>query len=82
VLGRVNYVVPFEDLTVDQYVEIIRRKLEEVGLPADYSTAVKLYNYFQQTGVLNRGVREVVKTVETLSLFRDDFERIVVQEQG
>jgi len=81
VLGRVNYVVPFEDLNREQYVEIIRKKLEEVGLPADYSTAVKLYSYFQQTGVLNRGVREVVKTVETFSIFRNDFERIV-QEQG
>ncbi len=80
VLGRVNYVVPFEDLNREQYVEIIRRKLAEVKLPADYSTAVKLFSYFQQTGVLNRGVREVIKTVETLSLFRDDFERIL-QEQ-
>jgi len=77
ILGRINYIVPFEDLKPEQYAEIIKRKLEEVGLRSDWETAVKLYNYFVEKGVLKRGVREVIKTIETYSLFPEEFERIV-----
>jgi len=81
ILGRINYVVPFEDLKPSQYVEIIRKKLEELSLSSDRETALKLYAYFEKKGVLNRGVREVIKTIETLKLFPDELDRILKETE-
>ena len=77
ILGRINHVIPFEDLKREQYVEIIRKKLSDLSLKNDEETAYKLYTYFKKEGVLDRGVREVVRTLETFALFPDELERVL-----
>jgi len=77
ILSRINYVIPFENLTPAQYKEIIKLKLSEFGLQSDDETALKLLNYFKQKGVLERGVREMVNAIRSFSIFPEELEQIL-----
>jgi ATP-dependent Clp protease ATP-binding subunit ClpA len=79
ILGRINYVIPFLPLSREQYIGIIQNKLLELELSSPETAladAEKLYRYFEKKGVLERGVREVVRTLETFKFFPEELERV------
>lgn len=76
-IGRIRVVVPFLPLSEEEYKVVIANELEKIGVRPTPDTVERVYSFFEREGVLKRGVREVVNTIRTYSMFPEELARLV-----